>query len=408
VATDSVSYTYYPASHAWKDRLYTVTDPNGYVTTYEYDLKFVNGVQGTEPCPGRGLVTKIINPDNTYKTFAYDIYGNKIWEENELRERTTYTYDEYNRLRTTTDPLGRTAEKSYGDSANEALAVVSNSPKYEITPSGKKIAITYDADKRVTQKVQAYGSSDARTTKYEYDAVGNMTKTRDQVGGSTGSEIWRDTTFAYDSRNRKITEYAPLSRTTDWNYDSEGNVTWTHFADGTSVTREYGTMNQLIKVTDEMGRSTSYTHHPSGKVHHVIDANGNSYVYDYDASDRPTVFWLTKPDGTGYDYEQMVYDAAGNLHQFRNRSGHWKTINYDSRNRETSTSWDDSVTPSTSTSYDFVSRVTQKSNGTSTLSYTYNAGGQVTREQQAVTGTTTRTLDYEYDADGNRTHLTAQ
>ena len=62
--------------------------------------------------PGRGLVTKITHadtPSNTYETFKYDAYGNKRWEDNELRKATSYTYDDYNRLLSVTNPLGKTS-----------------------------------------------------------------------------------------------------------------------------------------------------------------------------------------------------------------------------------------------------------------------------------------------------------
>ena len=198
-----------------------------------------------------------------------------------------------------------------------------------------------------------------------------------------------------------------MSRTTDMNYDAVGNLIWVHYADGTAVTKTYDSMNRLSESTDEMARTTRYSYYPSGKVQWIVDPKSNSYSYWYDAADRPTVFWLTNPGQTGFDYEQTGYDAAGNVNSFRNRSGAWKTLGYDTRNREISSSWNDGVTPGKNTSYDAASRVTQKSNAASTLTYSYDAAGQVTQEQQAVAGTTARTLDYEYDADGNRIHLKA-
>jgi hypothetical protein len=47
-------------------------------------------------------VTKITHADSTYQSFSHDAYGNKLWEENELRQRTSYTYDNYNRVLTAT------------------------------------------------------------------------------------------------------------------------------------------------------------------------------------------------------------------------------------------------------------------------------------------------------------------
>src|ERR671918_2221757 len=43
--------------------------------------------------------------DGKYQSFGYDDYGNKVWEENQLRQCTTYTYDAYKRLVKTKIPL---------------------------------------------------------------------------------------------------------------------------------------------------------------------------------------------------------------------------------------------------------------------------------------------------------------
>jgi hypothetical protein len=103
------TYTYYGNGSSgdvveWRDRLRTVTDPLGNRTTYEYDKTFVNGVQSTTPCYGRGLITKIKYADDTHdgqysagtaRSLTYDIYGNKRTETNEAVETTTYTYDDW-------------------------------------------------------------------------------------------------------------------------------------------------------------------------------------------------------------------------------------------------------------------------------------------------------------------------
>ena len=82
-------YTYY-SSGPWTDRVLTMTLPANMCSfvaseTYEYD----RDASGT-PVAGRGLVTKITHADGNYQSFGYDIYGNKLWAENELLKRTTY------------------------------------------------------------------------------------------------------------------------------------------------------------------------------------------------------------------------------------------------------------------------------------------------------------------------------
>jgi YD repeat-containing protein len=241
-----------------------------------------------------------------------------------------------------------------------------------------------------------------------------MTKQREQAGGTSGAEVWRDTTWTYDNRNRKITEKTILqrspevSRFTDLGYDAAGNVILVHHADDTCTSKDYDSMNRVIRSTDEMGKTTTYTYYPSGNPEYTIDPNGNSYYYSYDASNRPTYFYQTNADKSGFDYEQSSYDAAGNVIAFRNRSGAWKTLQYDNRNREIATSWSDGVTPATTTSYNTLGLVSQRTNATSTLTYNYDAAGQLTQERQAITGAPPKTLTYQYDQDGNRTRMRAR
>ena len=68
-----------------------------------------------QPCAGRGLITKItyVSPTSgIFRSFAYDQYGNKVDEWNELGEGTHYTYDNYNRLKSVAKG-GETTTYSY-------------------------------------------------------------------------------------------------------------------------------------------------------------------------------------------------------------------------------------------------------------------------------------------------------
>ena len=98
-AEPHITVEYYSSGHPWADRVSTVYDQRQNRTAYEYDRD-----AASQPCAGRGLVTKVTHVDGTYISFAYDQLGNVIAQENELRQRTNFAYDDYGRATSITPP----------------------------------------------------------------------------------------------------------------------------------------------------------------------------------------------------------------------------------------------------------------------------------------------------------------
>ena len=156
-------YDYY-TSGPWTDRVLKMTLPANWhynlqaTETYEYDRAL--GADGTtNPTgaaqSGRGLVTKITHtaPESNYQSFGYDAYGNKRWEENELRQHASYIYDDYNRLLTVTNPLGKITTYTYNStngSNTDPRLHTTNNPDMVTTPTGIKTSNVYDQDFRKT------------------------------------------------------------------------------------------------------------------------------------------------------------------------------------------------------------------------------------------------------------------
>jgi YD repeat-containing protein len=412
--TAAIRYTYYPAGHVWMDRLMTVTDPKGNVTTTAYDLLFSsNGVQTTTPCAGPGRVSRITFADGSYRTFGYDVYGHKISVTDEAGNTTTNTYDSFGRLLTSTDPDNRTSTIVYGDTAAEQLGTADSLPKHTLTTLQRKTSFSYDKNRSLIGKIEGDGSSSPKSWSYLHDAVGNMLTQREQAGGTTGAEVWRDTTWTYDSRNRKLSEKTILqrspeiSRYSDWGYDAAGNLVYVLNPDNTSTRKLLDNMYRVSSAMDEMGKYTfySYSYTSTGRQVKITDPNNNSYYQNYDAQDRQVSFQQSNPSGSGTESEITGYDLCGNVVSYTNRAGAIKTITYDVRNRPLVASWNDGVTLGSSTSYDLRGLVTQRSNANSTLSYSYDSAGQLIQETQAVTGAPTKIIDYQYDLDGSRTKM---
>ena len=219
-ATDAVTtYTHY-TSGPWTDRIETETDPRGNVAVYEYDHLYDtngenSGTPSGSPCPGRGLVTKISYPNDTHggtvpngtsKIFAYDKYGNKLWEQNELGHRTNYFYDEYNRqIRVVTPaPINGTTTYDYSPQKGQtppSYLHTSKTPYFVTVVTDPADIVTkneYDRNWRPLRVTEADGTNS--TTHYHYDPVGNQDWVTDPRG-SPGQTY--TTRTEYDARNRK-------------------------------------------------------------------------------------------------------------------------------------------------------------------------------------------------------------
>ena len=437
------TFGYYPAGHAWATRLNWVTDPFGsyngdiyHSTFYEYDLSFdANGVQTTTPCPGRGLVTKVKNPVTSgtfgaFKTFGYDKYGNNLWEENELRQRTTYTYDDYKRVFSAKLPPSAqvaNALTSYDYTRPGYSAythTTSNWQKMTQLAAPAAAVVTqrlYDANLRKSTEIEAYGVAGvAATTYYDYDANGNETKMTDPRGTGLGDANHTVTT-TYDSRNRKtrVTNppVVPVAAPTDYKYDANGNVTSVKRADSTTETKAYDTMNRLVTDTVPKTASplvnivTQLQYFPSGALKQVTDGNLNVTSFLYNGYDLRTT--MTYPD---LSTQTWTYDDNNNVLQWKNTLGIFQTFTYDRRNRKLSMQWLTSagaqvgwvtgVDASTYT-YDDASRMTIAENQVSKVTRTYDEAGRLLADTQDIKAGTfpSHTVNYTYRADGKVTDI---
>jgi len=390
-------FTYY-TSQLWADRINTVTLPanaSGNVAseTFEYD----NG--------GRGLVTKITHADGKYTSMGYDSFGNKLWEENELRQRTTNTYDDYNRVLTVTDPLQHTARSTYvptNGGGGSSYKHTTTNPDTVTTPTGIITSNVYDVNFRKISTTAAFGTPLAATTTFAYDDVGNQTIVTDP--------LLHETHHAYDARNRKTatTEAwgTSLQRTTSWVYDAANRVTQITRADNTLETKTYDALNRVL--TDTVPKSpgvyltTSLQYYQGGAIQQATDASGHINRFEYDAADRKTK--LIYDNG---DTQRWAYDDVGNLKWRYTAHGEKQSYTFDGRNHKIGMSWDNSADWA-AYAYDDAGRMTGASNANSNVTRTYDAAGHLTQDRQNVSGLGIQDVNYpSYDADGRVTRLVA-
>lgn len=349
-------------------RIASVTDADGHTTSYQYN--------------DEGLPTTITNPDGTTRTFAYNAKM-VLSVTNELNHVTSYAYDGFNRLLTVTDPLSRVTTYTY-----DSNTPTNSHPTLVTLPSGKQSAAMYTAawDYETTSVTTGYGTSDASTTSYAYDSVGNVIAVTDSRGNTTQ--------VGYDARNRKVWAQDPASNTSYFYYDDNDNLTATITPDGTT-TNVYDVMNRLAQSTDPQSQIVHMTYNAGGSLQSYEDPNGNTYAYAYDLDERQLS--MQYPDTST---ELYSYDPVGNMSTYTTRDGKVKSFSYDSRNRNTLYNWSDGMTPSVTTAYDNGGRIISLSNANSALTYTYDNDNELLTESQNVSGLGTKTVSYAYNSDG--------
>jgi RHS repeat-associated protein len=429
-AGDPKTHFDYYTSGPWTDHVQTETDPLGHRTQYEYDKTYdANGESTGAACAGHGLVTKISYPDDThsgaypsgtYKAFAYDKYGNKNWEENELRQRTTYTYDNYNRVQTVTLPSpGGTTTYDYSPTKGDTTACYKHTTAsaYFVTdPVNIVTANIYDGNWRKTSTTAGYGNASpfATTAWFGYDPVGNPTEMTDPRGSGLGDANYTTTT-TYDPRNRKYQITDPQGHLTAFGYDPASNVTSITRPDGTVENKTYDFMNRVqtdtvpkegtaSNVTQSI--TTTFVYNPSGSIYSVQDGKGQTTTFNYDPSDLKTR--LIYPDNTDVnnptDYEGWTYDNAKNLMARRTVNGTSQNFTYDSRNRKTAMTWSNGI-DSANFAYDAAGRLITAQNPISTITRQYDPAGRLTLDRQSVGTLGNKDVQYAYDAAGKDTRL---
>src|SRR6266567_2477694 len=158
-----------------------------------------NGAYESFACDGRGLLTDKWNPKfnavpsgNDPHTH-YDYYRNKLWEENELRQRTSYTYDNYNRVLTATRIMSPAPNETtiYASAPTNGTGTspylhTTNNPDSVTTPTGIITKNDYDQNFRKTSSTAAFGTSSAATTWFHYDPIGNQDYVTNPRGSGPG------------------------------------------------------------------------------------------------------------------------------------------------------------------------------------------------------------------------------
>ena len=303
----TISYSYDPNGNRT-----TLTNPEGGVTTYEFDelnrlarqtnpraestthsydaafrrtqVGFANGTSATLAYDDASRLDTLTHQGPagivSQHSYSYDGVGNRI-AVSELAGLNTYTYDAANRLIAATHPESSNPSEqfTYDQVGNRLNSHLSS-------------AYIYDDGNRLLED---------DTFRYTYDSNGNLTS---KVEKSTGDT----TVYAYDAEHQLVRVDLPDGSSVSYRYDGRGrrverNVNGQiarYVYDGEDILFEYDSSNTV---------AARYTHGPGFDEPLAIDQGGQSLFYHSDG--LGTIRHLT--DASAAVAQSYTYDAFGQM-----------------------------------------------------------------------------------------------
>ncbi|MEP6339131.1 RHS repeat-associated core domain-containing protein [Parasphingorhabdus sp.] len=254
---------------------------------------------------------------------GYTTNGQVAWRKDGNGNQTSYAYDGFDRLLTTTFPDSSTEVATYDNRSN----VITFKKR-----AGQTITNSYDNTSRLTQS--SYSNSDPTVT-YVYDGLGRETSVT-RTGISTLS-------YTYDGLGRQNSENQD-GRTVSYTYDIAGRRTRLDHPDSFYLTYEYSPAAQVTAIKENGSLAlVTYAYDGLGRATSLTRANGitTSLTYDpisrlasYDHSTLVTGSFTYNPasqlttrevSNTAFTYKALVDRNLGyvvnNLNQYTSATG---------------------------------------------------------------------------------------
>lgn len=336
-------------------------------TSARYGATEFVGDSYTYDSDGRNLLTKTDALGHTTTYSGYNKFGKPTTVTDYQNRATTYAYDAWGNLVTTSYPDGTVEQRTVSWGGTGTYTMTN-------TATGRpETAIHYDAlGREIHSGVKRFNGQWQWVDK-EYDAYGNVRRGSLPYRGESAS-YWN--TYTYDNYNRPTTLTEASGKTTTWSYSGtsvttcKDGITSTSTTDANghvvSVTDAGGTITYTLlddgqpsKITAPGNITTTFTYDDYGRRTRIVDPSAgtqtDAYVWNSDGSSQIT---HTNPNGTVKTYR----DKYGRI-TLVERPGEYNTAyTYDTYGRLT---------------------IEQSTNGTS-MEYTYDGLDRVVTERETV------------------------
>ena len=355
--SDIYTLSYYPTNYGNNStRVQTVTAPNGLVLRNYITYTATGKIQSEYR-------------SNLYLTYSY-YSGNDRLQKIAAFDNTTFTTrgTEWTYL-----PTGEVQTITQGAGSVDATT----------------LTLAYDSARRLTRITDGLGNY----LEYTLDSEGNVEK--ENIYDSSNN-LKKTLSQTFDNYNR-LNAFSESHQANTSVFSADGTLD--KITDGKSKVTDYSydTLKRLTSITQDLGGSdtttanalTQLVYDSQNNLTKITDANNaqTSYVYD----DLGNVLSQTSAD-TGTT--TFSYNATGNVLTRKTANAHTFTYTYDALNRVTSqdtTGTNEDITFGYDTCSNGSGRLCSVSKSNVTLSYSYDALGNVTAHQG---------VNYSYDNAG--------
>jgi RHS repeat-associated protein len=367
--TLNTSYTY----DEW-GRKKTLTDPNGKVSTFAYDL--ADRLQtATSPAFDAWDAAGVVMTANSQAVVGagYDTFGSQTHVKDPRALITVSAFDGYGRTSQVTYPTNATVTPTERFVYDTADNMVSTTDRRGFVTTN--VFDAFGRKRQVTQPIPATGVA-APVTKMDYNDVSEMTLITDPNLNKTqntydGAGRVRTTTTAFGSSTT-------TPSTSEFDYDDLGNRIFTKDGFGNITRATFNAASQPKTVTDPTSAITNYTYiAQTGWTDTVTVANARRAQNFYDPAGRLIEQQHQSVGGVVQDSTKFGYDPASNRTSVTRPNTVTDTYTYDSLNRLTS-----SIT-------DISKWATGSPVVTATSKAGFDIGGNMVRVEDANTNVTT-------------------
>ena len=381
----------------------TTTDPLSNVTTYEYD-NLNRVILITQPTPNASADA----PEWIY-TYNDRMLLDSITDP--MLHETSYGYDAAGRMTTVTDPLSNVTTYTY-DLLNRTTDIQSPDPDGPTGPLSASItSYTFDIYSRITEIEDA---NDEIIT-YQYDIAGQLLSLTDQSGNITSwaydnlgrkvmetDELGYTESYYYNELDRLIRKVDRESRTILFGFDSYDTTEyWYEHAAGTTPYATVATTTQGSTGVNEV-QTVTLTDATSGTIR--LSFNGQTTApldYDATASEVETALEdLEAIDNVSVTLAGSVYTVTF--------LGALAGTDVASLQGDVLLADDGTEQGRMIFTYDEAWNLIEIDDSWADYTFTVDDLGRVTKTVEDIVGFSTDiTLDYTYDANGNRKTMAA-